>query len=81
MSKSKSILKIGLVQMNSTDSAEKNLQQIKQILKRDCKGKKMDGIVFPENSLFLKIKKTGKHRGFRVKRPYFYTNLSLILSI
>ena len=79
MSKSKSILKIGLVQMNSTDSAEKNLQQIKQILKRDCKGKKMDGIVFPENSLFLKIKKQANIEALELKDPIF-TQISRLSS-
>lgn len=71
MSKSRSILKIGLVQMNSTDSVEENFQQIKQILERDCRGQQVDGIVFPENSLFLKIKKHTKNQALSLKDPIF----------
>ena len=71
MGKSRKILKIGLVQMNSTDSVEENFHQIKHILERDCKGQLPDGIVFPENSLFLKIKKHTKVQGLDLKSSVF----------
>ena len=71
MGKSRKVLKIGLVQMNSTDSVEENFQQIKQILERDCKNQSLGGIVFPENSLFLKIKKHTKVQGLELKDPVF----------
>ena len=57
--------------MNSTDSVEENFQQIKQILERDCRGQQVDGIVFPENSLFLKIKKHTKNQALSLKDPIF----------
>ena len=57
--------------MTSVDSPEKNFQQIKRILKRDCKGQSLDGVVFPENSLFLKLKKGTKNKGLVLQDPLF----------
>ena len=55
--------------MTSRDSLEENFQQIKQILERDCKGKSLDGIFFPENTLFFKIKKGTKTKGLNLQDP------------
>ena len=50
-------LKVTMVQMNSTDSVKNNFQQIKNLLSENQDSFPSQLIVFPENSLFMKIKK------------------------
>ena len=57
--------------MNSTDSVEDNFQQMKRILERGCPEELPDGVVFPENSLFLKIAKQTQTQGLSLKHPVF----------
>ena len=60
MTSSMDILRITLVQMNSTDSIENNFQQIKNLFSESKDVFPSQLIVFPENSLFMKIKKGGE---------------------
>ena len=45
--------------MNSTDSVERNFQQIKTLLSENQEAFPSQLIIFPENSLFMKIKRGG----------------------
>ena len=60
MTSSTDIFRITLVQMNSTDSIEDNFQQIKNLFSKNREVFPSQLIVFPENSLFMKIKKGGE---------------------
>ena len=64
-------LHITLVQMNSTDSVEQNFQQIKTLLSENNKAFPSQLTVFPENSLFMKIKKGGAVSGLSLTDPVF----------
>lgn len=52
-------MKIGIAQLNSVDSLEKNLTQIQKII-GDSQKHNPDLIVFPENSLFFRIRQDQK---------------------
>lgn len=59
-------LRVGVIQLTSTDSVEKNLKaiflQLKAVLKKS-RGKKLDLVCLPENCLFVRAK-TGSFAGF-----------------
>ena len=64
-------LYITLVQMNSTDSVEQNFQQIKTLLSENSGVFSSQLMVFPENSLFMKIKRGGIISGLSLTDPVF----------
>ena len=47
-------MKVGIAQLNSNDSIQDNLNQIKKII-LDAQKEKPELIIFPENSLFFRI--------------------------
>lgn len=55
MTSPKDLLNVTLVQMNSTDSVERNFQQIKTLLSKNRRTFPSQLIVFPENSLFMNL--------------------------
>ena len=62
---------ISLVQMTSTDSVENNFQQIKTLLSKSPEAFPAHLIVFPENSLFMKVKRGGGIADIGLKDPVF----------
>lgn len=60
---------IAIGQMNSTDSVEKNLQQIKELLSQVSPATEL--ICFPENSLYMRIKEGEKIEGIELSNPAF----------
>ena len=60
---------ISLVQMTSSDSVEDNFQQIKTLLSKSAFSSRL--IVFPENSLFMKVKRGGGIPALCLKDPVF----------
>lgn len=64
-------LQVTLVQMNSTDSVQSNFQQMKNLLSENQNALPSQLIVFPENSLFMKIKKSGEVPGLDLKNAIF----------
>ena len=64
-------LYVTLVQMNSTDSVEQNFQQIKTLLAKSNGAFPSQLMVFPENSLFMKIQKGGVLAGLSLTDSVF----------
>ena len=69
--KSRDKILISLVQMTSADSVENNFQQIKTLLSKNPGAFPSHLIVFPENSLFMKVKRGGGIPDIRLKDPIF----------
>lgn len=67
----KTKLNLAVCQMNSTDSEQKNFEQIQHLLSSLPKEKHFDLICFPENSLFMRIKEGQKISGLELSNPVF----------
>jgi predicted amidohydrolase len=61
-------LRLGVVQMTSTDDLETNLDSVEQLF-REATRQSADLVVFPENSLFFRIRSGSALRGVELDGP------------
>ncbi len=64
-------IKVALVQMTSTDDVEANQKQILSLLSEIEKSESIDLVVFPENSLFLRVDSGSNVQSFDLSEAFF----------
>src|SRR5690606_12436473 len=64
-------LKVGLIQMSSGEDVSRNLHFLKEHFQNLRKSEDPDVVITPENSLFMRIRKTTSIPGFRLEDPVF----------
>lgn len=60
MSLPQTSLRVGVLQLTSVEDVDKNLKQVKRLLKR-LKGKGLDLICLPENAFFMRLNRESNH--------------------